>query len=610
MLPLGSPEAFAPGHRVGPFVLLAPMGTGGSGRVWAVARVGQLGFTKRMALKVMRRDKLQSLRARQRFERDARLAATLRHPHVREVHELGELQGRPYMAMRWVDTSLSELLQHAPGHRVDWEIACWLSLQCCAGLSAAHENADPRGSPSPIVHGDVSPGNLLLTTDGHVLLSDLGAAIERREASRSRRSAPAGHFFGSLGYAAPEALREQALDARADLFSLGAVLYEALVGEPAFEADSEASLLYQILEGPSPEIRESSIPQAVRAVVQRALRREVDERFESARAMGAALAACLAEHSAFALERRTADAIEEALGARLRRRERYLHESFQRHAPASGFTETLPVRPALGSATPLLSSTEAASSWPPVAAKRTLVRRSSVPAFLLLLVLATMVVTLGPLGSRRDDGASRSEAAPGELAPPPARPARASGRGRGAPRTDRRRQAQAHPDAGALVERGSRPGGTPAPSGPAAGGPPTRGEPSAHPRSGPAPSAPPPVEGGSSGAGSAAAREGAGSRSEKETGRVAETGAAKPSGTRKRVPNKRVPQKRAPRKRAPQKAARAGSSPQPTEPVEDVFDFDFDEANPYGGAPAVEPGRAPGTGEPGEPAPRGPPRAG
>jgi serine/threonine-protein kinase len=343
-----SGDLLAPGQRIGPFLLLAPLGTGGAGRVWAVARTGQLGFTKRMVLKVMRQDKLHSERARQRFDREARLGAQLRHRHLRGVHEVGSHTGRPYMALSWVDSSLAELLEQASGRRLEPSVACWLAIQTCEGLAAAHGHVDHAQQPRPIVHGDVSPGNILLTTHGHVLLADLAGALEPsvpHARDGADEAAPA-RFFGSLGYASPEALRGQPLDGRADLFSLGCVLYEMLCGAPAFEADDERSLLYQVLEQEPADLRQRApeVAPELAAVVRRALQRRVEDRFQSAEELSAALRACVRGHSAFRLEERSAGLIQRVLGERLRAREDEMRGVLQRFA-ASQFerTDTLPI---------------------------------------------------------------------------------------------------------------------------------------------------------------------------------------------------------------------------------------------------------------------------
>jgi len=336
-------DTLAPGQRVGPFVLLAPLGSGGSGRIWAVARVGQLGFSKRMVLKVMRHDKLSSERARQRFDREACLGGRLSHPNVRAVHDLGSHEGRPYMALSWVDASLEELLEEAPGHTLDPEVACWIGMQCCSALIAAHEYVDPGGVARPIIHRDVSPGNILLTGDGHALLADLTAPA----AEASPPSEAGTRFFGSLGYAAPEALRQEPCDARTDLFSLGAVLFEALAGAPAFRGDDEPRVMFQILEGAPLDLtrRAPAVPAALAAVVQRCLARRAADRFHSARELRTALSRCCGQRSTFSLERRTASTVREVLGARIREREEALHLAYQSIGPSPfEHTDTLPIQ--------------------------------------------------------------------------------------------------------------------------------------------------------------------------------------------------------------------------------------------------------------------------
>jgi eukaryotic-like serine/threonine-protein kinase len=345
----GSGDQLAPGQKLGPFLLLAPLGSGGSGRVWAAVRMGQLGFTKRMALKVMRRDRLGSERAWQRFDREALLGAQLRHFNLRSVHELGRHDGRPYMAMAWVDTSLVELMDHAPNRRLEPEIVCWLGIQVCAALSTAHAHADPEGQPHPIVHGDVSPGNILLTKNGHVQLADLAADVNSSEHEQAEKRRTT-QFFGSLSYASPEALKGLPRDGRSDLFSLGSVLYEALCGGAAFEGDDERSVMFQVLEGPPVEVRERhpGVPEAVAGVVRRAMQRRIDERFQSADEMRDALVRCVERRSAFQLEQATTVLIEQVLGERIRAREEEVRLAYQEYSAAQlARTDTLPVGGAL-----------------------------------------------------------------------------------------------------------------------------------------------------------------------------------------------------------------------------------------------------------------------
>jgi hypothetical protein len=319
-------DAFTPGGLVGPYLLLTPLGVGGSGCVWAAARLEARGAFERTAIKIMRPDTLGSLSSQQRFAREAQLGAELRHANIRTVYELNEQDGLPYMAMRWAETSLNELLSHAPDQRLEPELTCWFGLQCCWALAAIH------GHSSPEVHRDVSPDNVLLTVDGQVLLCDL--ASTSNDTGELHASANDGPFFGKPAYASPEALRELPVDGRSDLFSLGCTLYQALAGQRPFDADDEHTIVYQILEQDPPELAQlcPDAPLALIAVVERALAKDADRRFQTAEAMAHELAKCLAGVSG--LEERAAATIRAVLGDRLRDREQAMQAVFQRWAPS------------------------------------------------------------------------------------------------------------------------------------------------------------------------------------------------------------------------------------------------------------------------------------
>lgn len=337
-------DPLTPGQNVGPYVLLAPLGAGGSGRVWAAARLGQLGFSKRLVLKVMRSDRLASGSARERFDREARLGARLSHPNLRAVHDLGSHGGRPYMALSWADTSLAELLEHARERRLEAPVACWIGMQCSAALDAAHRWVEPDGCARVIVHRDVSPGNILLSAEGHALLADLAAPEPDGGGSPGADGGPAS-FFGNIGYAAPEALRQEPLDGRADLYSLGCVLFEALAGAPAFEGDDEPSVLFQVLERGAPDLGRlaPAVPPALARVVHRCLERRREQRFQSAAELWAELSACVEGRTSFELERAAAACVQRVLGERLREREEAMHRALQRLVPSFEHTDTLPL---------------------------------------------------------------------------------------------------------------------------------------------------------------------------------------------------------------------------------------------------------------------------
>ena len=218
------------------------------------------------------------------------------------------------------------------------------------------------------MHGDVSPGNILLTTQGHVLLADLAGAADPSAGGPSGspgEDATRQHFFGSVGYAAPEALRGLSMDGRSDLFSLGCVLYEMLCGSPAFDADDERSVICQVLEQEPTDVRQRApeVPAELAAVLRRALQRRVDQRFQSAEELRSALCECVRAQSAFRLEERSSSLIQRVLGERLRTREAEMSQVFQRFS-VSQFerTDTLPIASGSGAPATATLRTRAAES--------------------------------------------------------------------------------------------------------------------------------------------------------------------------------------------------------------------------------------------------------
>lgn len=179
---------------------------------------------KRLAENLARDEDLQ-----RRFLREARLAARLAHPNVVRVFDVGEDDGRPFIAMEYVEgETLAELVaQRAPLPAAE---AARLGTQMCAGLAAAHA--------AGLVHRDVKPQNLLLSTDGVLKLGDFGIAAGQD----GTRLTLAGTVLGTAGYLAPEQARGEQVTAAADIYAVGAVLYELLTGEPARTAGSLAEL--------------------------------------------------------------------------------------------------------------------------------------------------------------------------------------------------------------------------------------------------------------------------------------------------------------------------------------------------------------------------------
>src|SRR5438876_6434753 len=199
------------------------LGRGGMGVVY---RARDLALERDVALKLLAPELAEDIRFRERFLRESRLAASLDHPAIIPIYDAGEVGGHLYIAMRLVDgTDLKRLL--ADEGVLAPERAFGLLAQVGDALDAAHE----RG----LVHRDVKPSNVLVDERGHCYLADFG--LSRRLAEHGP-GLTGGRSLGTVDYVAPEQIRGEELDGRADLYSLGCLLYECLVGSPPFTGGS------------------------------------------------------------------------------------------------------------------------------------------------------------------------------------------------------------------------------------------------------------------------------------------------------------------------------------------------------------------------------------
>jgi Tol biopolymer transport system component/serine/threonine protein kinase len=269
----------SPGDRLGRYEVLAPLGAGGMGEVY---RARDARLDREVALKVLREEVAHDPERLRRFEREARAVAALNHPHILAVHDIGSEQGLAYVVFELLEgQTLRGLLQSGPQPArsvVDY------GMQICRGLAAAHE----RG----IVHRDLKPENVFLTEERQVKILDFGLARRSEspgealasEASTQTASAP-GRVMGTVGYMSPEQARGGSVDARSDLFSLGAILYELLSGRRAFTGRSSADTLAAILNSDAPEIGDLAsgpVPPGLESVIRRCLEKQPGDRFHSA----------------------------------------------------------------------------------------------------------------------------------------------------------------------------------------------------------------------------------------------------------------------------------------------------------------------------------------
>src|SRR5512134_2646549 len=225
--------------RVGPYQLLKAIGAGGSARV-DLARIDRAyGFQRHVVIKRPLEHLRGDARAADSLRREARLGARLRHPNLVAILDAGVHDGYDYLVLDYVHGgSLRTLMQTDEGARVrdvSLEVALAIVRDGARGVHEAHELHDERGAPLGLVHRDVSPGNILIGLDGAVKLADFGIAKETRVATLS------GSMHGTVTYMAPEQCRGHAFDRRADVFSLGVILYELVTGTRLFWADNDVA---------------------------------------------------------------------------------------------------------------------------------------------------------------------------------------------------------------------------------------------------------------------------------------------------------------------------------------------------------------------------------
>ena len=266
------------GARFGPYETLAPLGAGGMGEVYR-ARDTRLGRT--VALKVVSPTGIGTPSRLERFQREAQAVSRLSHPHICTLHDVGEQDGVAFLVMEYLEgETLAERLETGP---LPLDQALRYGVQIAEALSVAHRQG--------VIHRDLKPGNVMVTRDG-VKLLDFGLAKLTQEGgpdgeggTESLHLTDEGTLLGTVAYMAPEQLEGGRLDARTDIFALGAVLYEMATGRRAFVGKSRASLIAAILSSEPPPLatHQPLTPPLLERVVRRCLAKDPEERWQSAR---------------------------------------------------------------------------------------------------------------------------------------------------------------------------------------------------------------------------------------------------------------------------------------------------------------------------------------
>jgi hypothetical protein len=270
----------------------APIGRGGMGVVY---RAHDLRLKRTVALKLMAPELAQDERFRQRFTREAELAMSLEHPNVVPIHDAGDVGGRLYLAMRYVEgTDLRALF------RREEALEPARALVICGQVANALDAAHAKG----LVHRDVKPSNVLLDASEHVYLADFGLT---RRFDEQGSPIGEGRSVGTPAYLAPEQIDGGQIDGRTDVYSLGCLLYECLTGQAPF-AGSRLAVAWAHLEEEPPSARERrhELPEAIDAVIRKAMAKEPVDRYETCGALIPAAEEALGLQRSRPLRRRTA----------------------------------------------------------------------------------------------------------------------------------------------------------------------------------------------------------------------------------------------------------------------------------------------------------------
>ena len=272
--------ALTSGSKLGPYEIQSPLGAGGMGEVY---RARDARLNRDVAIKILPASFSADPDRLQRFAQESRAAAALNHPNILSIFDIGEEHGAPYVVSELLEgeTLRDRLRDSAIPSRKTIDYA----RQIASGLAAAHEKG--------IVHRDLKPENIFITQDGRAKILDFGLAKFTRPEADASGEAPtqqvagtdAGTVMGTVGYMSPEQVRGKPADARSDIFSFGAILYEMLSGKRAFHGDSPVDTMSAILKEDPPDLTETNrnVAPALERIVRHCLEKNPAERFQSAR---------------------------------------------------------------------------------------------------------------------------------------------------------------------------------------------------------------------------------------------------------------------------------------------------------------------------------------
>jgi serine/threonine-protein kinase len=300
----------APGSpfRFGKYTLLAKLAQGGMGEIFAALLSGEAGFEKLVVIKRILPHLAEDPRFISMFLTEGRVTASLTHPNICQVFELGQIDGEYYLAMEYLEgVSLARLIRQNMHRGLDLRIAAGILCQTLEGLEFAHSFRQPGGGMvGGIIHRDMSPSNVFVTSAGLVKVLDFGVA----KVSQTSLSTATG-LKGKYPYMAPEQIKGQDLDGRADLFSVGVLLHEVVTGRSLFHRGSDFETLMAVVNGDRPRASQlrADLPHMLEDVIDRSLEVAREDRYSTAREMSEALARALEPAKGAATSRELAEMV-------------------------------------------------------------------------------------------------------------------------------------------------------------------------------------------------------------------------------------------------------------------------------------------------------------
>ena len=421
------------GQRLDRYELIGEIASGGMATVFLARLAGVGGFQRFFAIKRLHPNLAAEPEFVEMFLDEARLAASIHHPHVVPILEVGMSTSGYYVVMEYIEgDTLARLAARAATtvhKQVPPSIALRIVLDALGGLHAAHDLTGPDGEPLGLVHRDVSPQNILVGADGSTRLTDFGVA----RASSRLANTTTGTLKGKLAYMPPEQTQGGALDRRADVFAMGIVLWEVLAGRRLFKGESEAETLRNLLFRPIPKLGPlaPTLPPALADAIERALDREIDHRFATAADFADAL-----ENAGLpvASPREVAAYVASVIGQEVQAH-RAAVRAWLAESESSQHLPTMPKMPISGDGRPSLTAgamTGPNSTMSVVPSEARASSRMVVPAVVVALLLIglggwfatrpsspTLAVADAPPGSSRPAAAAAPPSAPAGVVPPP-----------------------------------------------------------------------------------------------------------------------------------------------------------------------------------------------